>query len=417
MQRSTFRQPLPQKFAADMSSGYRRGSDPASYYELVGPAPAGSLTTTGADMARFMIAHLHAERRSGRRTAAAANRTPHARTRCSRRRRRSMAWRWGSSRQTAMAAAFSSTAATRSSSTVSWPCSWTRTLACSCRSTVSATKAPWRASGRLCSNSSPIDTFPRPSRQEPTAPTAVEHSRLVAGLYASSRRAETTFFATVGLLGQFRVNANADGTLVIPPLTGLNGQPKVWREVAPFVWREVGGKERLAAKIENGRVRFLGYDASSGIEVFVPVPAWRVLRLDHAGHARGDRQSAADGRWLAGRGVDPSPLRSGVRIDRAGSACVSACARSGRRQSRISVRLERVDPGGHVRSRGVRWQSGCVVLAAASARTARCGRRCRRGLECLARPARRSSLVEQDMERRAGRLLCRDHLGRVHFQS
>jgi hypothetical protein len=117
--------------------------------------------------------------------------------------------------------------------------------------------------------------FPAPVPREPTTATAVEHSRLAAGLYASSRRAETTFFATLGLLGQFRVSANADGALVIPPLTGLNGQPKVWRETAPFVWREVGGKERLAAKIVDGRVRFLGYDGASGVEVFVPVPAGR----------------------------------------------------------------------------------------------------------------------------------------------
>jgi hypothetical protein len=115
--------------------------------------------------------------------------------------------------------------------------------------------------------------FQAPVPDEPTASTALEHSRLVAGRYQTSRRAENTFFSTVGMLGQFDVSANTDGTLVIAPLTGLNGEPKVWREVAPFVWREVGGKERLAAKIENGRVRFLGHDASSGIQVFLPVPA------------------------------------------------------------------------------------------------------------------------------------------------
>jgi hypothetical protein len=115
--------------------------------------------------------------------------------------------------------------------------------------------------------------FPAPVPNEPTVSTAVEHGQLVAGRYQSSRRAEHTFFVAVGMLGQFDVVANADGTLVLPPLTGLNGQPKVWHEVAPFVWREVGGKERLAAKIENGQVRFLGHDTSSGIQVFMPVSA------------------------------------------------------------------------------------------------------------------------------------------------
>jgi hypothetical protein len=96
---------------------------------------------------------------------------------------------------------------------------------------------------------------------------------MVAGRYQTSRRAEHTFFGSVGILGQFMISAKPDGTLVSPALRNLNGQPKVWREVAPFVWREVGGKERLAAKIENGRVRFLGHDGSSGVQVFLPVSA------------------------------------------------------------------------------------------------------------------------------------------------
>jgi hypothetical protein len=115
--------------------------------------------------------------------------------------------------------------------------------------------------------------FPAPVPNEPATSTAVEHGRLVAGRYQSSRRAEHTFFAALGMLGQFDIVANADGTLSVPPLTLPNGQPKDWREVAPFVWQEVGGKERLAAKIDNGKVRFLGNDSSSGIQVFMPVPA------------------------------------------------------------------------------------------------------------------------------------------------
>ena len=77
--------------------------------------------------------------------------------------------------------------------------------------------------------------FPAPVPQEPTTATAVEHAREVAGLVRELAPRETTFFsAVVTLLGQARVVAKDDGTLVIPALTGLNGQPKVWREVAPL---------------------------------------------------------------------------------------------------------------------------------------------------------------------------------------
>src|SRR4030095_6865181 len=43
-----------------MSKGYSVASQPPHYFELIGPAPAGSLSTTGADMARFMIAEMKA---------------------------------------------------------------------------------------------------------------------------------------------------------------------------------------------------------------------------------------------------------------------------------------------------------------------------------------------------------------------
>src|SRR5688572_18704466 len=58
MKQSTFRQPLPENLASHMSKGYPVASQPDKPFEIVGPAPAGSLSAAGADMARFMIAHL-----------------------------------------------------------------------------------------------------------------------------------------------------------------------------------------------------------------------------------------------------------------------------------------------------------------------------------------------------------------------
>ncbi|MEP7245227.1 MAG: serine hydrolase domain-containing protein, partial [Gammaproteobacteria bacterium] len=58
MAHSTFTQPLPAALAAGMSKGYSLASQDPKNYELVTQAPAGALAATGADMARFMIAHL-----------------------------------------------------------------------------------------------------------------------------------------------------------------------------------------------------------------------------------------------------------------------------------------------------------------------------------------------------------------------
>ena len=59
MKHSTFRQPLPAALEPLMSKGYTQShrAKPEKF-EIVGPAPAGSLSSPGEDMAHFMIAHL-----------------------------------------------------------------------------------------------------------------------------------------------------------------------------------------------------------------------------------------------------------------------------------------------------------------------------------------------------------------------
>ena len=58
MTQSSFRQPLPETLMAGMSQGYKDATGKPQGYELINLSPAGSLAATGADMARFMIAHL-----------------------------------------------------------------------------------------------------------------------------------------------------------------------------------------------------------------------------------------------------------------------------------------------------------------------------------------------------------------------
>jgi len=61
MDRSTFREPLPENLAADRAIGYTfdgEGFQPGYFQYLHNIGPAGSLSTTVVDMAKFMIAHL-----------------------------------------------------------------------------------------------------------------------------------------------------------------------------------------------------------------------------------------------------------------------------------------------------------------------------------------------------------------------
>src|SRR5262249_26964561 len=59
MNHSTFVQPLPKQFAADMSKGYARASGEAKPFELISMTPAGGLSASADDLTRFMMAHLN----------------------------------------------------------------------------------------------------------------------------------------------------------------------------------------------------------------------------------------------------------------------------------------------------------------------------------------------------------------------
>jgi CubicO group peptidase (beta-lactamase class C family) len=59
MNRSTFKQPLPEALAPTMAKGYFSADKPVGFFETIADSPAGGLSATGADMARFMRALLN----------------------------------------------------------------------------------------------------------------------------------------------------------------------------------------------------------------------------------------------------------------------------------------------------------------------------------------------------------------------
>jgi hypothetical protein len=77
----------------------------------------------------------------------------------------------------------------------------------------------------------------------------------------SSRRSQTNVLAVTSLASELTVVANpSDTTIVIDAQTGLNGQPKRYREVAPDVFREVGGPATIAFATDATGVRTLFVD-------------------------------------------------------------------------------------------------------------------------------------------------------------
>jgi CubicO group peptidase (beta-lactamase class C family) len=273
MNQATFRQPLPKRFQADMSKGYKVASGKPQPFELVTLPPAGSLSISGTAMAPFMIAHLQ-----------------------------NGAFGSGQILREATAVEMHSTA-----STVIPPLN--RMLLGFYENNINGHRVITHGGdteyfhtelnlfaddgvGLYISVNSlgkdgaaaPIRTmlfkefsdryFPAPLPEGSVdAKTAKEHAQLMAGRYTFTRRAHTSFLSLLNLLGEIQVVANDDGTITVNELKGTDEQPKKWREIAPFVWRNVAGGDRLAAKVENGRVTRFGYDEYPFM-LFERVPSW-----------------------------------------------------------------------------------------------------------------------------------------------
>ena len=275
MTSSTTRQVLPDVFRARMSRGYLQGSGPAYPFEMFGVAPAGGATSTVTDMAKFMIAWLQGGELAGRRILAADTA------------RRVLTTRLPivSPLNSMLLGFFEQGYGGRRivghggdsqyfHSTLNlYPDEGVGVYLVVNSSGRDGAAGAVRASfmSEFADRYFPEEPF----KSEVPAATAAEHVRLMAGTYMSSRGQISNFFSALGFLSQLQVTADADGGLLVPALQDLNGEPMRWREVAPFVWQQVGGKERLAARIEGGRVALFSVDSVSPFLVMLPAPWWK----------------------------------------------------------------------------------------------------------------------------------------------
>ena len=114
------------------------------------------------------------------------------------------------------------------------------------------------------------DASPQDGRLD--AQTAADHARMMRGNWQNSRRSESSFFSVLGLIGQTKTDVGSNGELVVPALVGPSGRPREWVEIAPFVWRDRNGHDRLAAKLVDGKVVRWSMDFMSPFMVFDRVP-------------------------------------------------------------------------------------------------------------------------------------------------
>ncbi|HEY5754424.1 MAG TPA: serine hydrolase domain-containing protein, partial [Steroidobacter sp.] len=277
MTNSTSRQPLPPALAAHMSKGYKAATQSPWYFELI-PAPAGGVSATGADMAQFMLAHLAAARGADSALLRAA--TAHTFHDSISKPMPglsgvSLGFVVNSERPRIIGhggntQVFHSDLKLFMESGVGWFAAFNSTGAGGAVHDLLKSLSGG-FTRRYFATGGEIDV-------EPMMPTAAEHGRQLAavGKYERSRGRADTFFGSISsLVGQQSVTLNADNTISIPSAVGLNGVRKRWREVAPYVWREVGGRQRLVARIDAGQVKAIGMDSLAGTGILLPVPTRR----------------------------------------------------------------------------------------------------------------------------------------------
>jgi CubicO group peptidase (beta-lactamase class C family) len=252
MDHSTFRQPLPPSLQPDMSRGYDRGSKPHKPFEFIQVGPAGSLSSTGLDMARFMIAHLQEGRWLDTRILGAATaRTMHQRAYAADPRLNGMALGfYEESRNGRRIIGHGGDTLHFHSDLHLLPGEGVG-LFVSYNST-----GLGEASPRGMLFDAFMDRyFPTPA---PSAPVRLASSprdiAAVSGYYLTSRRCDSTFM----YLGtdEVQIHGNGDGTLSMDASRLPGGTERRYQETAPLFFQEVGGERHVAFR-RDGRGRLI----------------------------------------------------------------------------------------------------------------------------------------------------------------
>ncbi len=281
MTHSTFRQPLPANFVPDMSKGYMVASEPAKDYEIVTAAPAGSLASSGADMANFMIAHLQNGEFNGQRILGEETaKLMHGTTLTMIPPLNRMAL--GFYEQN-----YNGHRVVSHGGDTQYFHSYLHLFLDDNVGLFMSFNSPGREGAVGGVREQLFEQFARRyfpkdpagngayAKSEVDAATARQHAQAMAGYYDDSRRPETNFMSIVNLLGALKVAPDKDGGIVVSMFKSLSGAPRHYREIKPWVWVDDASGWRLAAVVDNGKVVRFSVDEVSPFMVFEPSPWWR----------------------------------------------------------------------------------------------------------------------------------------------
>jgi CubicO group peptidase (beta-lactamase class C family) len=277
MNHSTFAQPLPSELVPLMSNGYELASDEPKAFETIGLFPAGGLTSSAADMSKFMLVHLQ----DGRLGAAQILKPETARLMHSRAFELDPA---------ANAMAYGFLDESRNGQRIIGHGGDTIYFHSGLELLTDAgvgVFVSYNSVGRGGTDPRTIlwdafldRYFPAPPVNSPTLDSAKNDAFAVSGNYMMSIRSES-LFKLLALLGEVTVSANEDDTISIGEMSGVmndaNGKPKRWREVAPMTFRDIKGQDSVIFKPDpNGRMQLI---SPLPIMAFQRVGLWENSRV------------------------------------------------------------------------------------------------------------------------------------------
>jgi CubicO group peptidase (beta-lactamase class C family) len=266
MTHSSFDQPLPANLRPLLSKGYKPGTDEPQPYEVIGMAPAGALSSSGADMGRFMIAHLNHTLINPQTSALMYSNVnkpfPDL---------------------PAMALGFYHE--DRNGLNIVGHGGDTVFFHSDLHLFLDKNVGLYISMNSIGKNGAAHSLreellqqfadryFPAPAEKLPTLATAKADGAVMSGHYVSSRAGGFNFLRLAALLSETTVGVDKDGILVASSITDLSGTPRKWREVKPFLWKEVNGADYLqAVKNSDGSIKMFSITPYAPIIEFLPAP-------------------------------------------------------------------------------------------------------------------------------------------------
>jgi CubicO group peptidase (beta-lactamase class C family) len=267
MTHSSFDQPLPPALRPLMSKAYKTGTVEPQPYEVIGMAPAGALASSGADMGRFMIAHLNhtlINPATAQLMYSNANKPfPDL---------------------PAMGLGFYHE--DRNGLNIVGHGGDTVFFHSDLHLFLDKNVGLYISMNSLGKNGAAHSLreellqefadryYPAPAQNLPTASTAKHDGAIMSGHYVSSRAGGFNWFRMLALLGETKVAVDKDGILVASSVTDPSGTPRRWREVKPFLWKEVNGSDYLQAiPDQSGGIKMFSITPYAPIIEFLPAPA------------------------------------------------------------------------------------------------------------------------------------------------